>query len=194
MSELAPKSYYPTFDRGRLDAVVTPIVRAHGGEVVDVELKNDQGGWVLRIFVEKLGSSETNASTQDAAVDLDLCTQVARELSPALDAVDVIPHRYHLEVSSPGLERPLRSERDFVRFQGKKAKIKLHTAVKGQKVLVGEIGPLSEGVFTLRDAGGGQQEVPIALENVAQGRLVFEFGPQPKPGKPGHGKHKKKKK
>jgi ribosome maturation factor RimP len=170
-----------------LNALVEPIVRAHGGEVVDMEFKSEQGGWVLRVYVEKLGSAETHASTETAAVDLDLCTQVARELSPALDAVDVIPHRYHLEVSSPGVERPLRSERDFVRFQGKKAKVKLNTAIKGQKVLVGVLGPFAEGAFTLHE---GQSQHSIALDNVAHARLVFEFGPQPKPGKSGNKKKK----
>src|SRR5437763_15348932 len=83
-------------DRDRLDAVIAPIARAHGAEIVDVELKSEPQGWVLRIYVEKLGSQERNASTQDAAVDLTLCSNVARELSPALDVVDVVPHRYHL--------------------------------------------------------------------------------------------------
>ncbi len=177
-------------DRARLSAVVDPIVRAHGGEVVDMEFKSEPGGWVLRVFVEKLGSSDRNASTQDAAVDLDLCTQVARELSPALDGVDAIPHRYHLEVSSPGVERPLRVERDFVRFEGKKAKIKLVSAIKGQKVLVGVLGPFKSGAFLLRE---GNSEHSIELENVAQARLVFEFGPKPKPGHSSPSKPPKKK-
>jgi ribosome maturation factor RimP len=181
MSDFAPKSSHPfAIDRVRLGTIVDPIVRAHGGEVVDFELKSEANGWVLRVFVEKLGSSTNNASTQDAAVDLDLCTRVARELSPALDAIDLVAFRYHLEVSSPGVERPLRAEKDFVRFCGKKAKVKLTNAIKGQKVLVGIIGPVEHGAFTLKD---GNQEYPIALDNVAQARLVFEFGPQPKPGK-----------
>jgi ribosome maturation factor RimP len=181
MSDVAPKSTHPfAIDRARLGPIVDPIVRAHGGEVVDVELKSEAGGWVLRVFVEKLGSSESKASTQDAAVDLDLCTRVARELSPALDGIDLVAFRYHLEVSSPGVERPLRTEKDFIRFAGKKAKVKLTNAIKGQKVLVGIIGPVEGGAFSLKD---GNQEYPITLDNVAQARLVFEFGPQPKPGK-----------
>ena len=180
MADLAPKSNPFVLDRARLGVTVDPIVRAHGGEVVDVELKSEQGGWVLRVYVEKLGSSDNNASTKDAAVDLDLCTRVAREVSPALDGLDIIPHRYHLEVSSPGVERPLRAERDFVRFCGKKAKVKLTTAIKGQKVLVGVLGPVQDGAFSLKD---GNNEYSIPLENVTHARLVFEFGPQPKPGK-----------
>jgi ribosome maturation factor RimP len=175
----APPSAPPSLDRARLDTILMPIVRAHGGEVVDVEFKSEQGGWVLRVYVEKAGAAEANLSTEAAAVDLELCTEVARELSPALDAVDLVPHRYHLEVSSPGVERPLRRERDFVRFAGKKAKVKLHTAVKGQKVLIGVLGPVESGCFTLLD---GSHAYAIALDNVAHARLVFEFGPQPKPG------------
>ncbi len=181
MSDLAPKSSHPfAIDRARLAPIVDPIVRANGGEVVDVELKSEASGWVLRVFVEKLGSSETNASTKDAAVDLELCTRVARELSPALDAMDLVAFRYHLEVSSPGIERPLRAVKDFIRFAGKKAKVKFVNAIKGQKVVIGVIGPTKDGAFTLTD---GHQEYPVTIDNVAQARLVFEFGPQPKPGK-----------
>ena len=187
MSELAPRSTPMTLDRTRLDAVLGPIARAHGAEVVDVEYKNDQGGWVLRVFVEKLGASENRASTEQAAIDLSLCSDIAKELSPALDAVDVIPHRYHLEISSPGVERTLRTERDFVRFAGKKAKLKVHSAVRGQKVIVGVLGPLTNNILPVVD---GNQTYEIALDNVAAARLVFEFGPQPKPGKPGSKKKK----
>lgn len=173
-----------TFDRERLFAVIAPVVHAHGGEVVDVELKTETGGWVLRIFVEKLGAAETNLTTEQAAVDLELCSQVARDLSPALDVADLIPHRYHLEISSPGVERPLRDRRDFTRFAGQKAKLKLNHALPssgGQKVLVGVLGGL-EGDDLLLDDAGKQHRVPFG--EVSQARLVFEFGPRPRPGKP----------
>jgi len=169
-------------DRARLDAVLTPIVHAHGGEVVDVEFKAEPGGWVLRIYVEKLGSADTNASTEQAAVDLGLCSNVARDLSPALDVADLIPHRYNLEISSPGVERPLKQERDYVRFAGKKAKLKLHAGIKGQKVLVGILGAVNQGTLSLQDS---HQTFQIPLDDIAAARLVFEFGPAPKPGKPG---------
>ena len=162
--------------------MIEPIARAHGAEVVDVEFKSEPSGWVLRVYVEKLGSAENKATTQQAAVDLELCSKVAREVSPALDVVDVVPHRYHLEVSSPGIERPLRSEKDFVRFQGQKAKVRTHNAVSGQKVIIGVIGPAKDGAFPLVD---GHKTYDIAFDNVSSARLVFEFGPasKPKPGK-----------
>jgi ribosome maturation factor RimP len=182
MPQLAHPSQTP-IDRTRLDAVVDPIARAHGAEVVDLEFKSEPGGWVLRVFVEKLGSADANADTRDAAVDLDLCSGVARDLSPALDVADVIPHRYHLEISSPGVERPLRKERDFQRFTGKKAKLKLTTASAsshGEKVVVGVLAGVEGGKVKLVD---GHREHVIPLDQVATARLVFEFGPTPKPGK-----------
>jgi len=156
-------------------------VRAHGGEVVDIEWKQEPGGWILRIFVEKLGSAETNATTESAAVGLELCAGVARDLSPALDVADIIPHRYTLEVSSPGVERPLRDPRDYVRFVGQKAKVKVRESVDGQKVVVGVIEPSSEvGTVSVRE---GSRLRVIRLDDVLSARLVFEFGPPPKPGK-----------
>src|SRR5687768_13708124 len=114
MQQEAPKST-PFVDRDRLLSVIEPVVRAHGGEVVDFDLKNENG-WVLRVYVEKLGASAEKMSTKEAAIDLELCSAIARDLSPALDVADPIPHRYNLEVGSPGVERSLRKEADFVRF------------------------------------------------------------------------------
>lgn len=168
------------FDRARVTAVVAPIARAHGAEVVDVEFKSERGGWVLRVLVEKLGSAEARASTKDSALDLDRCSTIAQELSPALDVADPIPHRYSLEVSSPGLERSLRGPEDFARFAGEKARIKLDGAVDGQSVLVGTLIEASDASVTVDSSG---REVVVPFDKVASARLVFEFGPAPKPGK-----------
>ncbi len=176
-------------DRKKLDEVIEPIVRAHGAEVVDLEVKTERGGWVLRVFVEKLGAMEQNLSTQQAAIDLDLCSGIARDLSPALDVVDVIPHQYHLEISSPGVERNLRDERDYVRFCGKKAKLKLVNPVRGQKVVVGLLGAVQGGKVSVQEREGGPT-YEILVADIESGRLVFEFGPASRPGKPGSKKKK----
>lgn len=181
-----PKSSPNVLDRDRLSAVIEPVVRAHGAELVDLELKNENG-WVLRVYVEKLGASVERMSTKQAAIDLTLCASIARDLSPALDDADPISHRYSLEVSSPGVERALKKEADFVRFSGEKAKLKLQKGVQGQKVLVGVLGPVQKGTLSLQD-GSRSYEVPLA--DVVSARLVFEFGPTPKP-KPGGQKKKK---
>jgi ribosome maturation factor RimP len=174
-------------DRKKLDVVIEPIVRAHGAEVVDVEVKTERNGWVLRIFVEKLGAAEQNLSTQQAAVDLELCSGIARELRPALDVVDIVPHQYNLEISSPGVERALLMARDYVRFNGKKAKLRLVNPVRGQKVVVGVLGGMRGDKVCVQD-GGASYEIPLA--DIESARLVFEFGPASRPGKPG-GKKKK---
>ncbi|HLK41385.1 MAG TPA: ribosome maturation factor RimP [Polyangiaceae bacterium] len=160
-------------DRDALERVVTPIVVAHGAELVDLEFKPERGGWVLRLYVEKAGAADRNLSTRDAAVDLDLCARVSRDLSPALDVLDLIPHAYHLEVSSPGVERPLRGAHDFVRFAGHRAKLRLREPDSGQRVLLGQLDGVAEGKVHVRD-GDRRREVP--LSNIESARLVFEFG------------------
>jgi len=142
--------------------VIDPIVRAHGADVVSVELKNE-GGWVLRVFVEKRGTE---------SADLELCAAISRDLSPALDVADVIPHHYNLEVSSPGLDRPLHGADDFRRFTGRKAKIKLrHDSASKQKVLVGTLG-WSDAGPTITE-GKNTHAVPLA--DIERARLVFEM-------------------
>lgn len=169
-----------TFDRARLLSLVEPIVAAHHAELCDLELKNENG-LVLRVLVERLGSKASKLSTKDAAVDLDLCSDIARDLSTALDDADPIPQRYQLEVGSPGVERALHTSDDFDRFLGEKAKLKLRIAVAGQKVLVGKLAALEGRVLTVED---GAQTYLVPLEDVVSARLVFEFGPTPKPGGP----------
>lgn len=168
-------------------------MRAHGAELCDFELKNENG-WVLRIYVEKLGAQEKRLSTKDAAVDLDLCAHISRDLSPALDVADPITGRYHLEVGSPGIERPLKKTDDFVRFAGEKAKLKLKAGVAGQKVIVGKLGAVDtkSNVVQVED---GTRTYPVPIDDVVSARLVFEFGPPAsKPGQsPGSGRRKKRK-
>ncbi len=155
-------------DSARLRAVVEPIARAHGAEVVSIELKNESG-WVLRVYVEKTGTE---------GADLELCAGISRDLSPALDVADLIPQHYNLEVSSPGLERPLHGEADFERFVGRKAKIKLrHDSASTQKVFIGELGPITGGTLAVVE-GKRTHEVPLA--DIEKARLVFEMNKGPK--------------
>jgi ribosome maturation factor RimP len=166
-------------DRGALMRVTEPIVRAHGGEVVDVEFRREPPGWILRLYVEKHGATEKQLSVRDAAVDLALCAGISRDLSTALDVADLIPHAYHLEVSSPGVERRLRSEGDFVRFAGQKAKFRLRDPAPSpqsgarERVVVGTIGAIANSTVTVVD---GQRAREIPLSSIESARLVFEFG------------------
>jgi ribosome maturation factor RimP len=169
--------------------VLEPVVHAHGAEVVDVEFRPERSGWVLRVFVEKAGAAHQALSTRDAAVSLELCANVSRDLSPALDVVDLIPHAYQLEVSSPGVERPLRTERDFTRFTGHKARLKRRldgtpaapaasskpgeSGSAGDRVVVGLLDGVTDGCVRVVD-GRRTHEIPLA--SIESARLVFEFG------------------
>jgi ribosome maturation factor RimP len=166
----------PAIDRAALLRVVGPVVLAHGAEVVDVEFRPEHGGWVLRVFVEKAGASEHGLSTRDAAVSLELCANVSRDLSPALDVADLIPHAYRLEVSSPGIERPLRAERDFLRFTGHKVRLKHHPVAgspAGERMVVGLIEGVVDGRVRVVD---GKRTHELPLSSIESARLVFEFG------------------
>ncbi len=163
-------------DRGALQGVIEPIARAHGAEVVDVELRPERGGWVLRVYVEKAGAAAQSLSTRDAAVDLELCANISRDLSPALDVADLIPHAYSLEVSSPGIERPLRREHDFARFAGQKAKVKLREAIGGQRVLVGVLAGTTGGAEGIVRITDGSRTFEVPLSTIDSAHLVFEFG------------------
>ena len=177
-------------DRDALLRAVEPVVRAHGAEVVDLEFRPERGGWTLRVFVEKEGAAVQALSTRDAAVSLELCANVSRDLSPALDVLDLIPHAYQLEVSSPGVERPLRDERDFVRFKGHKAKLKRRESEPGgPAVVVGTIEGVAGGNVRVIE-GKHTHEVPLSA--IESARLVFEFGAARRDvphRKPEHRKH-----
>jgi ribosome maturation factor RimP len=171
-----PSSQRSVIDRDALLRVLEPVALAYGAEVVDVEFRPERGGWVLRVFVEKAGASHQALSTRDAAVSLELCANVSRDLSTALDVVDLIPHAYQLEVSSPGVERPLRTERDFIRFKGHKARLKRRrdeSGSAGDRIVVGLLDGFADGNVRVVD-GNRTHEIPLA--NVESARLVFEFG------------------
>ncbi len=97
-------------------------------ELFEVQFRREGNGWVLRVFID---------STE--GVTLMQCSDVSRELGRFLDVEDIIDQAYNLEVSSPGLERPIRSIDEFRRFCGKKARVKIHEAIDGHKVFEGII-------------------------------------------------------
>jgi len=131
-----------------------------GLEFFDAQFRKEGHGWVLRLFID-----------HPDGVSLDHCEKVSRELSAFLDVEDLIGHPYHLEISSPGLDRPLRDAAEFRRFLGRRAKIKLHEAVDGQKVFIGEIASADDDAVTLTLENGAPARCPY--ENVSKARLYL---------------------
>jgi len=122
----------------RVIAIVEPVCIAGGYDLVDLRLKSEQGGWVLRVFIDVHTSEleRTSGASLDPdwwkhGVDLADCEKLSRELSAVLDVEDPIPHAYSLEVSSPGIDRPLRTAAHFRRFAGAEVKIALAVPLAG---------------------------------------------------------------
>jgi len=155
-------------DRERIVSALAPVLDAHRVDCVELVWRSDRGERLLEVTVERPGSTEPGSG-----VTLELCTDISRDLSTALDVADCIPMRYRLEVGSPGLERSLYQASDYARFTGHAARLKLKEPVGGQYVLVGTLGGIDEaGTITLavRDT-----EHRIAFSAVDQARLVFEW-------------------
>jgi ribosome maturation factor RimP len=178
--------------RASLEAAIAPVLSSHGVGAAEITYQMEPSGWVLRITVESLrdgvaAAPVVEAETNVDAIELGLLAEISRDVSAALDVADLIPHRYHLEVSSPGLERRLRSPRDYARAVGKLAKLHLvEPAADGQRVLRGRILE-TDGASVSMDVDGKTVITPLA--NVERAHLIFELPAQPKrshakPGKP----------
>lgn len=113
----------------RVEGLLDPILKGEGLELVEVEFRRERAGWVLRIYIDRRGGGVT----------LGDCVRVSRELGELLDVEDFIPYSYHLEVSSPGVNRPLRKPEDFERFKGEWARLRLTEPVEGRKNIRGRI-------------------------------------------------------
>lgn len=169
-------------DLQRVQDALAPVLRVHGVECVEVQWLTGRSGWTLRVTIER---PNTTAKT-GFGVMLEDCVDVSRDLSVVLDAEDLIPHHYNLEVSSPGLDRPLRTMAEIRRFAGELAKVKLkQPAEDGQRVLRGRIEDVGDTTFGLSVDG---KAFEVALDNVAEAHLAYELATSPKPtGKPSSG-------
>jgi ribosome maturation factor RimP len=115
----------------RLIAIVEPVCLAAGYELVDLRFVLEQGGWTLRVAIDRPLDEHTDPDEVPSdRVDLMHCEQLSRDLSAVLDVEDPIPQAFNLEVSSPGIDRPLRTAAHFAHFIGSEAKIQLATPLQ----------------------------------------------------------------
>jgi len=146
---------------------VAPILAALDMELVDIEYKREGREMVLRLFIDKAGG-----------VNLDDCATVNRELSQLLDVEEAIEGSYNLEVSSPGLNRPLKKVADYQRYLGRLVKIKTFELLPDdagnlRKTFLGELLGVADKTVRIRLTEG--QTAAIPLEKVAKANLEFEF-------------------
>lgn len=153
----------------RVRAAAGQVAAAFGLEVFDVQFRREAGGMILRVQIDRPGP----AATAEDSVSVEDCAHVSRDLSALLDVEDVVPTAYTLEVSSPGLDRPLRGLADFERFAGRRAKVVVREAVDGQTFFRGRLAGVEADAVLIDGEQGGRHRLPVAL--VTRANLEVEF-------------------
>lgn len=146
----------------RVEKMVTAITDEKGYEMVDVEYVKEAGQFYLRVVVDK-----------EDGISLNECEEVSRELSPKLDENDFIKENYYLEVSSPGIDRALKRDKEFVKYKGRDVEIKLYKAIDGVKQFEGELVGLDEenNIVVIIN----NEEMKFNRKDVAIIRLAIKF-------------------
>lgn len=145
-----------------VEELTLPITEKHNFELVDVEYVKEGGDYFLRVYIDKEGG-----------ITLDDCHAVSTGLSAELDEKDPIKDNYYLEVSSPGLDRPLKKEKDFERYIGRDVEVKLYKPIEGQKQFEGELlGLFDKDIIKIIYNGN---EMSFNKKEVAIIRLAIKF-------------------
>jgi len=153
----------------QIRAIAERVARSRGLEIWDIQSRREASGHVIRVFIDRPGP----AATPEDSVSIEDCEQVNREMGTILDVEDPLPFTYTLEVSSPGLDRPLRHADDYRRFAGRLAKIVVREPVDNQKAFEGHLRGM-EGDDVLFEAPNGRMHrLPLRL--ITRGRLEVEF-------------------
>jgi len=153
----------------QIRAIAERVAAARGLEVWDIQSRRESGGHVVRVFIDRPGPS----ATPDDSVSIEDCAEVNRELGTILDVEDPLPFTYTLEVSSPGLDRPLRTIDDYRRFAGRLAKVVTSEPVDKQKAFEGRLRGADNDDVLLEAPNGRLHRLPLRL--VTRGRLEVEF-------------------
>lgn len=141
-----------------VEQLMTEILSDTEYELVDVEYVKEGHDWYLRVFLDK-----------DGGIDLDDCSEVSEQLSERLDKLDLISSAYNLEVSSPGIDRILKKDKDYVREVGKVVDVTLYAPIDGNKTFVGELVRRDDKFLYLKDIE------PLPRDKVAIVRLHIDF-------------------
>jgi len=158
-------------------AAAERVARSHGLEIFDLQLRRESIGTVLRVIIDR--PDRGVPERVEDAVGIEECQRVSHDLSALLDVEEeeldtagALSQNYTLEVSSPGLDRPLRHEADYRRFTGRLAKVVTAEALNGQSAFAGRIVAVENGDVVLEE-GRKQHRVPLA--RIKRGQLAVEF-------------------
>ena len=151
--------------RQKIMGLVTPVIDFEQMELVDVECLRMKSRWLVRIYMDKEGG-----------VTLDDCATISNQVGDLLDVHDIPPGPYNLEVSSPGLDRPLARDKDFIKYRGSKVKIRVNEIIEGKKNFRGLLVDfLQEGEKKTLIVDEGRKRYHIPRENVAKANLTYEI-------------------
>jgi len=153
----------------RIREIAERVAGSLGLEIFDVELKREGRERVLRVTLDKPGAG----ATPEESVSVDDCANVSRDLDAMLDVEDLVPGGYTLEVSSPGLDRPLRQAADYQRFIGRRAKIVLREPIGRQTAFAGVLRGLEGDEVLFESEGHKLVRLPLGL--ISRARLDVEF-------------------
>jgi ribosome maturation factor RimP len=142
-------------------AIAEPLVKQQGFELVEVEYVKEGPRWFVRVYLFK-----------PEGVSLDDCRAVNDVLGPALEAADPVKTPYHLEISSPGAERVLKTEREYKIFQDRLVKLALREPINGEHAIYGRLGPITDQSVQVTTTGG--EPLAVSRDNVKQIRLALE--------------------
>lgn len=143
---------------------IEPIVADHRCELVDVERSGGQGGTILRVIVD--------SESGDGRIDIDVLARLSREIEAQLDAADAVAGGYRLEVSSPGLDRVLAREKDFLAAVGGKVKLKSRRPLDGRRQFKGRLIGLEDGKVVVEVDG---KHVSVPFEAIEKANRIYEF-------------------
>lgn len=146
----------------KTEEILLPIIEEHGFELVDVEYVKEGSSWYLRAYIDKPGG-----------ITIDDCEAVSRKLSDQLDEKDYMEDAYILEVSSPGLGRPLKKEKDYQRSLGEEVEIRTYRMIEKQKEFIGILRGYDENTVTI-ETGDGTEKI-FDKSDIALIRLAFDF-------------------
>lgn len=153
----------------KVRAIADRVAGSYELEIFDVQFRRESSGMVLRVRLDRPGPS----AVPEDSVSVDDCARVSRDLSAMLDVEDIVPTAYTLEVSSPGLDRPLRQLMDYRRFEGRRAKLVMREAVDGQTFFKGVLGGVEDTDVLIESDDGRRHRVPFGI--ITRANLEVEF-------------------
>jgi ribosome maturation factor RimP len=154
---------------GQVRAIAERVAASYGLDIFDVQFRREAPGMVLRVRIDRPGSK----ATAEDSVTVDECAKVSRDLSAILDVDDVVPNAYTLEVSSPGLDRPLTRAEDYERFAGRRAKVVMREKIDGQGYFKGQLGGMDGRHVLIEGEDRRMHRVP--LDVITRANLEVDF-------------------